>query len=95
MCEAGPGRGAGYATRFAGKEAVFKVLGATEVTYTEVEIAGGFTGPADVRLHGRAAAHAARAGIGAIVLWLGYGSDYAMAVAIGYTAAGGDERREG
>ena len=73
-----------YATRFAGKEAVFKCLGTTWVSglvLREIEILETPSGAPEVRLHGNAREAALKAGIGKILLSLSFERDYAVAMA--------------
>lgn len=72
------------AARFAGKEAVFKVLGAGlgSVAWTEVEIITLPTGEPSVLLHGKAARLAKELGIREIALSLSHCRDYAVGQAV-------------
>ncbi len=73
-----------YCTRFAGKEAVFKALGMDPdaARLDEIEIlADGFGAP-HVRLYGRMADFAEKAGITAIHVSLSWETDYAVAFAV-------------
>ena len=74
----------GYATRFAGKEAVFKALqiGSDEIRLNEIEILEDSRGIPKVILHGHAKELAARLQIGQIHLSLSYEADYAIAYAV-------------
>jgi holo-[acyl-carrier protein] synthase len=56
-----PGRH--LAARFAAKEAALKALGIGGLGLRDVEVTGGGTGPAALRLHGRAAETAERMGV--------------------------------
>lgn len=70
-----------YATRFAGKEAIFKALSpAGEIRLNEMEILEEHGRPV-VFLHGRAAEYAAEKGIAAIHISLSYETDCAVAFA--------------
>jgi holo-[acyl-carrier protein] synthase len=82
-CDSRPNPAQSYAARFAGKEAVGKALGygvARAFAWREVEIAG--RPKPSVRLSGRIAAWAERAGAGAIDLSMTHSRDLASAVAI-------------
>jgi len=73
-----------YATRFAGKEAIFKTFGigwATGVEFTEIEIRDGkFGEPAPV-LSGKFAELAREKGAKGVLLSLSYDGDYAVGMA--------------
>jgi len=87
-CDSRPNPAQSYAARFAGKEAVGKALGygvARAFAWREVEIVG--RPKPSVRLSGRAAAWAQRAGAGAIDLSMTHSRDLASAVAVIDTAA--------
>jgi holo-[acyl-carrier protein] synthase len=82
-CDSRPNPPQHYAARFAGKEAVGKALGfgvARAFAWKEVEIAGR-PKPA-VRLSGRVAAWAERAGAGAIDLSMTHSRELAAAVCV-------------
>jgi holo-[acyl-carrier protein] synthase len=82
-CESRPNPAESYAGRFAGKEAVGKALGfgvARAFAWKEIEIVGR-PKPA-VRLSGRVAAWAERAGITAIDLSMTHSRELAQAVAV-------------
>jgi holo-[acyl-carrier protein] synthase len=82
-CESRPNPAQSYAARFAGKEAVGKALGfgvARAFAWLEVEIAG--RPKPSVRLSGRIAAWAERAGAGAIDLSMTHSRELASAVAV-------------
>jgi holo-[acyl-carrier protein] synthase len=82
-CESRPNPAQSYAGRFAGKEAVGKALGfgvARAFAWHEIEIAG--RPKPSVRLSGRIAAWAERAGAGAIDLSMTHSRELANAVAI-------------
>lgn len=72
-----------YATRFAGKEAVFKAFGVHGDAFRldEVEILENEVGQPVVHLHGRAAALAREKGIDRVLISLSYDTDYAVAYA--------------
>lgn len=80
----------GYATRFAGKEAVFKALGADAEHFRlrDIEILEKKTGQPYVLLHGAAAKLAEERGIGEILLSLSFEYEYAVA----FAAATGREK---
>lgn len=69
------------AARFAGKEAVFKVLGAGlgSIPWTDVEILSLPSGEPSVFLHGKAAQRAEELGLKEIVLSLSHCREYAVA----------------
>lgn len=73
-----------YATRFAGKEAVFKALCQSEdaCRLNEIEILSDETGKPFVVLHGNAAAAAAGLNVTAVHISLSYEDEYAIAYAI-------------
>lgn len=80
------------AARFAGKEAVLKLLRPTAsdaVPWTEIEIRSGSRGPSVV-LHGTAARLASDAGLGAIDISLSHEGDLALAVAASLTSPAPD-----
>jgi holo-[acyl-carrier protein] synthase len=82
-CESRPNPAESYAARFAGKEAVGKALGfgvARAFAWREVEIVG--RPKPSVRLSGRTAAWAERAGAGAIDLSMTHSRELASAVAV-------------
>ena len=82
-CDSRPNPAQSYAGRFAGKEAVGKALGfgvARAFAWREVEIVG--RPKPSVRLSGRLAAWAERAGAGAIDLSMTHSRDLASAVAV-------------
>ena len=71
------------ATRFAGKEAVFKALRLDGNTrWTEIEILSEPDGAPRVQLHGSAAQYAAERGVTAVQLSLSYEDTYACAFAV-------------
>jgi len=86
-CAANPARMAEHlAGRFAAKEAVLKVLGtgwSGGIAWTDVEVVRESGGRPGVRLHGAAAAVAARLGIASVLLSISHTSTHAMASAIG------------
>jgi len=73
-----------YATRFAGKEAVFKCFGVDggDVRLNEIEILGSDTGQPQVSLLGKALDIAAQKGIRNIQISLSYDTEYAVAFAL-------------
>jgi holo-[acyl-carrier protein] synthase len=74
------------AVRFAGKEAVFKVLGAGigPLSWTDVEILTQPGGAPEVVLHGRADQIATELGISQIAISLSHSRDYAVAQAVAF-----------
>lgn len=78
-----------YATRFAGKEAVFKALNRESRGFrmNEVEILSRSSGQPYVVLHGNTGKEARLAGIRRVLISLSYDRDYAIA----YAAAVSDE----
>lgn len=82
----------GYATRFAGKEAVFKALGADAEHFrlNDIEILERDTGQPYVLLHGMAKELAEKRGIGEILISLSCEYEYAVA----FAAAMGKERED-
>lgn len=72
------------AGRWAAKEAVSKVLGlgVRGVGWREIEVLPNFAGQPQVLLHGRAAARAARLGIGEVTVSISHERRMAVAVAI-------------
>lgn len=73
-----------YATRFAGKEAVFKALNATgeDCRLSEIEILSGDSGKPFVVLHGSARTLAEKKEISHILISLSYEDAYALAYAV-------------
>lgn len=73
-----------YATRFSGKEAVFKALGihGDDIRLNEIEILEKATGQPYVILHGNADKIAKEKGIRQILISLSYEDDYAIAFAL-------------
>ncbi len=73
-----------YATRFAGKEAVFKALNwhKEPISLCDIEILNDETGQPQVNLSGAVKVHADRQGITCVKLSLSYDTDYAIAFAI-------------
>ena len=72
-----------YATRFAGKEAVFKALRLNGNTrWTQIEILSEPDGAPRVQLHGAAAQYAAEQRVTAVRLSLSYEDKYACAFAV-------------
>jgi len=82
------GRVPELAVRFAGKEAVSKALGTglLGVSWCEMEVLADARGRPLVRLHGRAAARAAKLGLVEFAISLSHSRDYAVA----FVAAGQD-----
>lgn len=75
-----------YAARFAAKEAVLKVLGtgwSGGIAWTDVEVMKEATGRPTVKLHGEAAAVAARCGITELQISLSHLQGHALASVIG------------
>ena len=72
-----------FATRFAGKEAVFKALNrdAEKVKLNEIEILNHASGQPFVILHGKLKEDAENAGIETILISLSYDTEYAVAYA--------------
>lgn len=72
-----------YATRFAGKEAIFKSLGVdgNAIRLNELEILETQNGQPIVLLHGNAKTIADQKGISQILISLSYDTDYAIAYA--------------
>ena len=72
-----------FATRFAGKEAVFKSLSlyGDAIRLNEIEILENEVGQPTVSLHGNALQSAKRKGIGTILISLSFDGDYAIAYA--------------
>ncbi len=73
-----------YATRFAGKEAVFKALSVTgeDCRLSEIEILSDDSGKPFVNLYGAAAALAQKREISQVLISLSYEYDYAVAYAV-------------
>ena len=73
-----------YATRFAGKEAVFKAFRAhpDAMRLNEIEILGGSNGAPFVNLYGKAKEMAAHMGVAAVHLSLSYDLPYVVAFAV-------------
>lgn len=73
-----------YATRFAGKEAVFKCLGidGSDARLNEIEILGMHSGQPQVSLLGKLRETAPQKGIKNIQISLSYDTDYAVAFAM-------------
>lgn len=72
-----------FATRFAGKEAVFKALNrnAGQVRLNEIEILNKVSGQPYVILHGKLKEDAQKAGIKRVFISLSYDTEYAVAYA--------------
>jgi len=87
------GRPPSLAARFAGKEAVMKLLGsgATGVGWREIEVLANPAGKPVLNLYGRAQSRARRLGLKDIALSLAHCREYAVASAVS-TAAGGHHR---
>ena len=75
-------KAASLASRFAGKEAVMKLLGARGVSWREIEILADGDGRPYVQLHGRTLDRAEALGISGIDISLSHSRDYAVATAI-------------
>lgn len=75
-----------YATRFAGKEAVFKCFGVNgdEIGLSDIEILEGECGRPVVHLHNAALRLAEQKGIAAIEVSLSYETEYAAAFAVAH-----------
>lgn len=97
-CAANPARRAEHlAGRFAAKEAVLKVLGtgwSGGIAWTDVEVVREPSGKPVVRLHGKAAAVAAKLGVGPILLSISHTGTHATASAIGLAAEQTTDGRE-
>lgn len=72
-----------FATRFSGKEAVFKALNiyGNDIRLNEIEILENENGQPTVTLHGNALKLAEQKGISRILISLSYDTDYAVAYA--------------
>ncbi len=78
-----PDRVSYLATRFSGKEAVFKCFGIHgNVRLSEIEILDGETGQPQVTLSGELSGIAAEKGIREVQISLSYDTDYAVAFAV-------------
>lgn len=77
-----------FATRFAGKEAVFKSLhiSGKEGSFCEIEILGDTTGRPTVALSGKIQELALEKGIDQVLISLSYETDYAAAFALAQSA---------
>lgn len=73
-----------YATRFAGKEAVYKALNwnGEYITFLDIEILCHENGQPYVILNGKVKEHATKLGIREILISLSYDTEYAIAYAI-------------
>ena len=73
-----------FATRFAGKEAVFKSLGidGSNIRLNEIEILGSETGQLNITLSGYTGKEAEKKGIKEVLISLSYNDEYAIAFAI-------------
>lgn len=82
-----------YATRFAGKEAVFKCLGLPPngVCLAEIEILNDANGAPYVTLHGGLAERAREKGVGSVQISLSYDTDYAQAFAVAQSEEKGEQ----
>jgi len=80
-----------FAGRWAGKEAVSKVLGlgVRGIGWQDIEIERLPTGQPAVRLHGRAAERAGQLGMGRIAISITHEREFAVAIAFGIRTAGG------
>ena len=79
----GPDPESYFATRFSGKEAVFKCFGIHgNVRLSEIEILDGETGQPQVTLSGELSKIAAKKGIRNVQISLSYETDYAIAFAV-------------
>ena len=78
-----------YATRFAGKEAVFKALNlnGNAIRLNEIEILENENGQPQVTLHGKAEQFAKEKEITSVMISLSYDTDYAVAYAAAECAA--------
>jgi holo-[acyl-carrier protein] synthase len=72
------------AARFAAKEAALKALAMADlgVPWTDIEVWRHEDGRCDLRLHGHAAAHAARRGVSQLALSLTHDGNYAAAIVV-------------
>lgn len=84
-----------YATRFSGKEAVFKALGidGERVRLCEIEILSDDNGRPCVTLHGSVRDAAYQRGVGEVLVSLSYDGGFAQAFAIAQTEAQPSERK--
>ena len=71
------------AARFAGKEAVMKLLGAKGISWRDIEILADTNGRPTVTLRGGAKSRAAALGMREIDISLSHAREYAVAAAIG------------
>lgn len=73
-----------FATRFAGKEAVFKSLGIEneEIRLNEIEILSSEHGAPSVTLHGGVLEIAKRRGVSYVTISLSFETEYALAFAV-------------
>jgi len=85
-----------FATRFAGKEAVFKALNrsAENVSLNEIEILNWDSGQPYVNLHGKIEEDARKAGIEKVLISLSYDTEYAIAYAIAIGESKGEKCHE-
>jgi len=79
------------AARFAGKEAVLKLLGVDGLSVNQVEIVAGPTGAPRVRLSEAARVSARSQGLGEIAISLSHESGMAMATAVAVASRSGVE----
>lgn len=72
---------------FAGKEAVYKALGATRqgISWRDIEILSESRTRPEVCLHGAARDYASKLGLGYLAISLSHSREYAIAVVIGET----------
>jgi holo-[acyl-carrier protein] synthase len=73
-----------FASRFAGKEAVFKSLGidGSNIRLSEIEILGSEPGRLNITLSGNTGKEAEKKGIKEVLVSLSYNDEYAVAFAI-------------
>jgi holo-[acyl-carrier protein] synthase len=77
------GKAPSLAARFAGKEAVMKLLGAKGIGWQDIEILARPGGQPLLNLYGKAQSKAQELGIKDIAISLSHSRDYAVATAIG------------
>jgi len=79
------GKSSSLAARFAGKEAVMKVLGTQNrgMSWKEIEILSDPNGKPFLRLHGRAQNQAASLGLSELAISLSHCKEYAIAFVMG------------
>ena len=80
-------RPSSLAVRFAGKEAVMKLLGTGTrgVGWREIEVLAEPSGKPRLNLYGRAKSEAGRLGLADIAVSLAHSRDYAIATAVSYS----------